>query len=93
MIMKKQILTVVLSVFILNAWAYKLSNTNSNAGGGNSIENRAGGCAPGQARQVMEFNNVSALLEQGGLLFLDRSLGKPSYEVPKGGGVKAIYAN
>ncbi|HLP13771.1 MAG TPA: hypothetical protein VK177_17690 [Flavobacteriales bacterium] len=99
--MKKQVLTVVLSAFIANAWAYKLNGTpatnNGNSGNGNnSMEMRAAGCAPGQARQLMEFNNVSALLEQGGLLFLDRSLGKPSYEVPKtedGTGPKAIYGN
>lgn len=94
--MKKQILTIALSAFLINAWAYKLNPNSGNSlveKGTNSLEMRAGGCAAGSARQVMEFNNVSAFLEQGGLLFLDRSLGRAAYEVPKGGGVRAIYAN
>ncbi|HYG49389.1 MAG TPA: T9SS C-terminal target domain-containing protein, partial [Flavobacteriales bacterium] len=96
--MKKQVLTFLLCVFAINAWAYK-GQYSTVAGSGmttsksESLATRAATCAPGTSRQLMEFNNVSALLEQGGLLFLDRSLSKPTYEVPKGSGVKAIYGN
>ncbi|HLP13769.1 MAG TPA: hypothetical protein VK177_17680 [Flavobacteriales bacterium] len=96
--MKKLVLAFLLCVFVVNAWAYK-SQVSSTATSGihtsktESLALRAATCAPANARQVMEFNNVSALLEQGGLLFLDRSLNKPQYEIPKGSGVNAIYGS
>jgi hypothetical protein len=40
----------------------------------------------------MEFNDVSALIEQGGSMFQDRQNGTPAYEVPKGSDLYAIYA-
>lgn len=53
---------------------------------------RAAGCSPATARATLEFNNVRALLETGGVLWMDRANGAPSYEVPKNSGVSAIFA-
>ena len=50
------------------------------------------GCASSSATLRMQFNDVSALLETGGMLFLNRSAGVGTYEVPKNSGLHAIYA-
>ena len=49
-------------------------------------------CAPPTARSFTAFNNVRALIENGGSMWQDRSLSRASYEVPSGGGVSAMYA-
>jgi len=56
---------------------------------------KSAGCIPAAQRFIMDFNDVSAMLEIGGLLFMDRTQpnrAAATYEVPKGGGVTAIYA-
>ena len=50
------------------------------------------GCSPSSTTLRIKFNDVSALLETGGMLFLDRSTGVGTYEVPKNTGLTAIYA-
>ena len=50
------------------------------------------GCAPASKRLTLQYNDVSALLETGGIMFLDRANGIGAYEVPKGSGITAIYA-
>ena len=50
------------------------------------------GCAPSSTTLRLSFNDVSALLETGGMLFLDRSNGIGTYEVPAHTGLTAIYA-
>ncbi len=55
-------------------------------------QNKSAACAPAVARTYLDFNGVSALLEMGGVLFEDRARGIAAYEVPKGGGVRAIFA-
>ena len=52
---------------------------------------RAANCTPSTGRKFLEFNNVSALIETGGSMWLDRSRGKNAYEVPKGSGNTLIY--
>lgn len=49
-------------------------------------------CAPASARLTLQYNDVSALLETGGILFLDRANGIGAYQVPKGFNITAIYA-
>ena len=49
-------------------------------------------CSPSNSRLQFQYNDVSALMEPGGLMFLDRANGKPFYEVPAGSGSTAIYA-
>jgi hypothetical protein len=53
---------------------------------------RGASCAPANYRVTMAFNDVSAQLETGGLLFLDRANGVATYRVPKTGLATAIYA-
>lgn len=55
-------------------------------------QTRGANCAPANFRLTMQFNDVSAQLESGGLLFLDRQNGVATYRVPKSGDVTAIYA-
>ena len=56
-----------------------------------SLLSRAANCTPSTGRKFLEFNNVSALIETGGSMWLDRSRGKNAYEVPKGSGNTLIY--
>ena len=55
-------------------------------------QTRGANCAPANYRLTMAFNDVSCLLETGGLLFLDRANGVATYKVPKTGDATAIYA-
>lgn len=91
--MKNLIVSVVMSASVLSASAYKLHENKSSVGSrpGNTLQTRAAGCSPAQAAVVMDFNNVSALLAQGGLNFLERGQGRAAYIVPKESDVKAIY--
>ena len=56
-----------------------------------NLLSRAANCTPSTGRKFLEFNNVSALIETGGSMWLDRSRGKNAYEVPKGSGNTLIY--
>lgn len=49
-------------------------------------------CSPATAKLTMKFNDVSALIEQGGSMFQNRAAGVAAYEVPKGSNRYAIYA-
>ena len=51
----------------------------------------AAACAPATALRNLEWNNVRALLENGGSLWYNRSIDKGSYFVPKEGGVSVVY--
>jgi hypothetical protein len=62
--------------------------SNKNTGSHTSKAN----CAPASSRLTLEYNDVSALLETGGMMFLDRANGIGAYQVPKGTGITALYA-
>mgnify|MGYP000390777550 FL=1 len=49
-------------------------------------------CSPATAKLTMKFNDVSALIEQGGSMFQNRAAGVAAYEVPKGSNRFAIFA-
>ena len=49
-------------------------------------------CGPASYRKTMSFNDVSAQLETGGLLFRDRANNVGTYRIPKTSQVVAIYA-
>ena len=53
---------------------------------------KGAGCSPSSAKLTMNFNDVSAFIEQGGSMFQDRNKGVAAYEVPKGSGLKVIFA-
>ncbi|OUT72078.1 MAG: hypothetical protein CBB76_02330 [Crocinitomicaceae bacterium TMED16] len=71
------------------AWSYlgpddKKGSSDNNPKGAN--------CSPATAKLTLEFNDVAALIEQGGSMFQNRTDGTAAYEVPKGSGLNAIYA-
>jgi hypothetical protein len=49
-------------------------------------------CSPATAKLILEFNDVKALIEQGGSMFQNRAASVASYEIPKGSGLHVIYA-
>ncbi len=49
-------------------------------------------CSPATAKLTMKFNDVSALIEQGGSMFQNRAASVAAYEVPKGSNRFAIFA-
>ena len=65
--------------------------TTNNAGM-SSGETRAAACAPATGLVDQQWNNVKARIETGGNMWQDRQNSRAAYEVPKGGGVSAIYA-
>lgn len=98
--MKKQIISIVIGAAAILWSNSALSYYNDGNGmpqsghGDNNANSEAKGanCAPATAKLTMSFNDVSCLIEQGGSLFQDRNTGTATYEVPKGSGLKAIFA-
>jgi hypothetical protein len=89
--MKKQLITIVLAAASLwsnSAYGYYGPNDKSKK----PTNTLKANCAPATAKLTMEFNDVKALIEQGGSMFLNRQAGVASYEVPKGSGLHVIYA-
>jgi len=93
--MNKVALLSILLLFIeFNSYAWQdptVPLPKRKEGHQNSLITKAANCSPSTGRKVMEFNNVSALIETGGSMWLDRSRGKNAYEVPKGSGNTLIY--
>jgi len=58
----------------------------------NSAVAKAANCAPASSLQTLEVNNVSALIETGGVLWMNRATGAAAYEVPKNSGKTALFA-
>ena len=86
--MKKQFFATIITIGLsLNGWAYLGPNDKK---GGDDETPKGANYAPATARLTMEFNDVSALIEQGGSMFQDRQNGTPAYEVPKGSDLYAI---
>ena len=85
--MKKIILSILIIASSLQFFAFDYS-TNQNK----DSEKKRGTCSPSSASLTMHYNDVSALLEPAGLMFLDRNQGNSAYEVPAGSGSTAIYA-
>lgn len=99
--MKKQIIaiTLVVSAFFWtnSALAYLGPNDHSGISQGNngntaSSEAKGANCSPATANLTMDFNDVSAFIEQGGSMFQNRQVPVAAYEVPKGSGLRAIFA-
>ncbi|MBL6659996.1 MAG: T9SS type A sorting domain-containing protein [Crocinitomicaceae bacterium] len=88
--MKKQLFATLIGIgMTMPAWSYlgpddKKGSSDNNPKGAN--------CSPATAKLTLEFNDVAALIEQGGSMFQNRTDGTAAYEVPKGSGLNAIYA-
>ena len=98
--MRKQFLVVTLGLTmlwsnsVLSYYGEKdLENKNKSI---KVDQNKAASCSPASAKLFLEFNDVRALIENGGSMFQDRAAGVSSYEIPKvsDGGTKhfAIFA-
>ena len=99
--MKKQLIAITLGATAIlwsnNTLAYLGPNDHggTNQGStGNTVSSEAKGanCSPATASLTMDFNDVSAFIEQGGSMFQNRQVPVAAYEVPKGSGLRAIFA-
>ena len=68
-------------------WVGTTTKTNSS-----TISTRAASCAPASQNRTLDFNNASAYIENSGLLWYNRSLGRASYLIPKDAGTSPIFA-
>ena len=88
--MKKQFIAALIGIAFIgsNALAYYGPNDKNKKPSGKPKAN----CSPATAKYIMEFNDVRALIEQGGSMFQNRQNGVAAYEVPKGSNRFAIFA-
>ncbi|MES2799112.1 MAG: T9SS C-terminal target domain-containing protein [Bacteroidota bacterium] len=89
--MRKQIQIAIVAVAAMwstSALAYLPPNWSAKK----PMQGTKANCAPSTAKLIMSFNDVSALVEQGGSMFQNRQTNTAAYEIPKGGGVHAIYS-
>jgi len=88
--MKKQFVATVVSVglFFSTALGYYGPGDKD----GKPAKPKGANCSPATAKLTMEFNDVRALIEQGGSMFQDRQAGIAAYEVPKDSKRFAIFA-
>ena len=88
--MKKQFIITIVSVGLCftNAFGYYGPGEKDNKPG----KPKGANCSPATAKLTMEFNDVRALIEQGGSMFQNRQAGIAAYEVPKGSNRFAIFA-
>ncbi len=93
--MKKQIINIVLgaaAMLMTNSALAYFGPNNGPTGGKSGVTTKGASCTPATAKLTMSFNDVSALIEQGGSMFQNRSTGVAAYEVPKGSNLKVIFA-
>ena len=88
--MKKQLIITIVSVALCftNAFAYYGPGEKDNKPG----KPKGANCSPATAKLTMDFNDVSALIEQGGSMFQNRQASIAAYEVPKDSKRFAIFA-
>lgn len=60
--------------------------------GKEGLKSSAASCAPATAVGNLDFNNAKARIENGGNLWQDRSNTTSAYEIPKGSGLRSIFA-
>jgi hypothetical protein len=93
---RKVFLLVSMLVFVGNLFAYnhhqETGKDKEKPSNNTPVINAKANCAPATAKLTMQFNDISALLEAGGILFFDRANGVAAYEVPKGSRLTAIFS-
>jgi hypothetical protein len=83
------------SIIVLLAGLAGFSFVGPNVNNGGGIEPRAAGCTVSDGSLILQFNNVRARIETGGILWTERAASRAAYEVPKtldGSGADVIYA-
>ena len=88
----RKIVSLFLGLVVLSTSVKAWNNPAKAAVSSSSIQAKAAGCTPATGRKILEFNNVSALIETGGSMWQDRSKNDAAYEIPKGSGERVIYA-
>jgi len=93
---RKLILSVILLGFTFSGLSYNWDNNSngmvSHGDGNNQDDSRAAGCSNPTDFIYLNFNNVKARIETGGLMWQDRSSGASDYKVPGNQEVAVIYA-
>ncbi|MFM7681332.1 MAG: hypothetical protein ACKO7P_01115, partial [Bacteroidota bacterium] len=89
--MKKQLFAVLFGITFIssNVLAYYGPNDKSNKP---NNKPKGANCSPATAKLFLQFNDVKALIEQGGSMFQNRQAGVASYEIPKNSGLHVIFA-
>ncbi|MFT7155579.1 MAG: hypothetical protein ACI8Q1_000581 [Parvicella sp.] len=96
--MKRILATLTVSVFVIGSVQARYLPSKAGAVSGNkpvvnnSLQLKSANCAPAVTRETLEQNNVSALIETGGLMWQDRSNNRSAYEVPVGSDEFYIYS-
>ena len=92
--MKKQLLAIVLGALTISwsnhALSYKGKDDHPEQG--DVKQTKGATCSPATAKVTMAFNDVSALIEQGGSMWQNRATNTAAYEVPAGSGLRVIFA-
>ena len=79
----RKIVSLFLGLLVLSTSIKAWNDPAKAAVSSSSIQAKAAGCTPATGRKILEFNNVSALIETGGSMWLDRSRGKMRMKSPK----------
>ncbi len=85
--MKVKIQNIVLGCLVFGTHIGTLALTgpvNKSLGKPSAVTSKAAGCAAPSNFLIMDFNDVRCRVESAGFMWLDRSLGRASYQVPKG---------
>jgi hypothetical protein len=93
---RKLILSVILLGFTFSGLSYNWdANSNgmiNHGDGNNQDDSRAAGCSNPTDFIYLNFNNVKARIETGGLMWQDRSSSSADYTVPSTQEISVIYA-
>jgi len=90
-----EIMKILRIIVITLVGFFSCSYVGSNQNNNSSIEARAAGCTVSTGSLILQFNNVRARIETGGILWTQRAALRGAYEVPKtidGSGPNVIYA-
>ncbi len=92
--MKKQTVAIMVGALSLFWSDYALSYKSEKDSPSQDTNTQPKGatCAPATARITMSFNDVNALIEQGGSMWQNRATNTAAYEIPAGSGLNVIYA-
>lgn len=97
--MKKISISIIILLLSFTSFSYKElrgGNSGQNGGSGsNALASRSAGCNAGNSSIFLQYNNVKAIVETGGILWTDRQNSAAGYEIPKTvnfDGAKIIYS-
>lgn len=90
---KINIITLLISsIAIINSYSAMEYIGDKTTGSKNSFQLKSAGCAPAQTNYIMADNNVSAMIETGGIMWMDRASSRPAYQIPKENGDFLIFS-